>query len=173
MMELKIRQEREIESPQIYTLVQSAFEHAEHTDHDEQNLVERLRKSPAYIPALSLVAEMDGKLVGHIMFTEIKIGHATAITLAPLAVLPALQGKGIGGALIKAGHQIARDMGYPVSVLLGHENYYPRFGYLPASEFQISPPFPVPDSNYMAANLQDSKPQLSGTVAYAKEFFEK
>lgn len=170
--EITIRRETSSDYPAIFEVVKEAFAHAEYADQDEHFLVERLRKSDAYIPELSLVAEMDGNVVGHIMFTKIKVGEHDAITLAPLAVLPGLQGKGIGGKLIEAAHKEAKRLGHEFSVLLGHAGYYPRFGYRRASEYGILSPLKVPDDAFMAIRLQSSRERLDGIVEYAKEFFE-
>ena len=127
-----IRQEHNKEFHSIYALVKAAFESAEHADGNEPDLVNALRKSDSYIPELSLVAEIDGKIVGHIMFTKLKIGNQVQLALAPLSVLPDYQKQGIGTALIQEGHTRARALGYEYSVVLGSEKYYPRTGYLPA-----------------------------------------
>lgn len=170
-MKRLIRPETEKDYDAVYQLVESAFQTAEHTDHDEQNLVVRLRKSRAFVPALSLVAEADGRIVGHILFTEIKVGGTTQLALAPLSVVPDMQGKGVGGSLIREGHRIAKNLGYGFSVVLGHEEYYPRFGYRKASGFGIRAPFEVPDECFMALNLQGGEDRLNGVVEYAPEFF--
>lgn len=175
-MNINIRQENESDYDKVFSLVQAAFATTEHSDGDEQNLVTRLRKSEAFVPELSLVAEVNDEIVGHILFTKIRIGESDilALGLAPLAVLPELQKHGIGGKLIEAGHKIAKELGYVYSIVLGHEEYYPRFGYKPASVYGIKPPFPVNDENFMAIKLvEDEKATISGTVSYAKEFFEK
>lgn len=133
----------------------------------------RLRKSEAFIPELSLVAEIDGKIVGQVLFSKIKVGDTVQVALAPVSVLPEYQGKGIGGMLIKEGHSIAKNLGYEFSILLGHPTYYPKFGYLPASGFGIKAPFDVPDEAFMAINLKGLDTKLNGMVEYAKEFFEQ
>ncbi len=165
-----IRQETQQDYPAVYQLVQEAFEGAEHSDGTEQDLVVALRKSEAFIPELSLVAEADGKLVGHILFSKNKIGAHDALTLAPLAVLPAYQGSGVGTALMDEGHRIARALGFSCSIVLGSERYYPRVGYVPAERFGIQAPFPVPSENFMALPLSPEGEQLCGIVTYAKEF---
>ena len=116
-----IRQEHNKEFHSIYALVKAAFESAEHADGNEPDLVNALRKSDSYIPELSLVAEIDGKIVGHIMFTKLKIGNQVQLALAPLSVLPDYQKQGIGTALIQEGHTRARALGYEYSVVLGSE----------------------------------------------------
>ena len=101
-------------------LKQDTFKHAEHTDGDEHNLVERLRKSDAFIPELSLVASADNKIVGHILFTKIKVGKTTQLALAPLTVSQQFQKQGIGSLLVKTGHNIAKTMEFEYSILLGN-----------------------------------------------------
>ncbi len=165
-----IRQEHNKEFHSIYALVKAAFESAEHADGNEPDLVNALRKSDSYIPELSLVAEIDGKIVGHIMFTKLKIGNQVQLALAPLSVLPDYQKQGIGTALIQEGHTRARTLGYEYSVVLGSEKYYPRTGYLPAKNYGIFAPFDVPDENFMACKLSENAPAVCGIVQYAKEF---
>lgn len=170
---IKIRQETAKDYDEIYLLVKLAFENAEHTDGDEQNLVSRLRNSDAYIPELSLVAEKNGKIVGHIMFTKTNVNGIIQLTLAPLSIHIEYQRQGIGGMLIEEGHKIGEQLGYEFSILLGHPSYYPKFGYLPAANFGIKSPFDVPSECFMAINLKGKPTQLNGTVEYPKAFFEK
>lgn len=91
-----IRKERSKDREIVYQVVKRAFESAEHADGNEQDLVDALRKSDAFIPELSLVAEMDQKIAGHIMFTKAQVGDETVLALAPLSVLPGYQKRDIG-----------------------------------------------------------------------------
>lgn len=170
---LTIRQETSLDYDAVYDVIKDAFEKAEHTDGDEQNLVTRLRKSTAFIPELSLVAEINNRIVGHIMFTKLKVGTTIQLALAPLAVLPAYQKLGIGGKLIAAGHKIAKQLGYDYSILIGHPTYYPRFGYVNAAHFAIKAPFELPEDVFMAFDLKGTSIPLNAEVEYPKEFFEK
>ncbi len=173
-MNIKIRQENMEDVNEIYHVVQKSFEEALYSDHDEHNLVNRLRNSKNYIPELSLVAEYEGKIVGHILFTEIKVGDQTLIALAPLAVIKEMQNKGIGKLLIMEGHNIAAQLGYKGSVVMGHNLYYPKFGYKKASQYGIEAPFDVSDEHFMAVELMEGGlSNVHGVVEYAKEFFEK
>ncbi|GBG55415.1 N-acetyltransferase [Sporomusaceae bacterium FL31] len=177
-MKVTIRQENQTDFDSVYSVVKLAFLNAEHTDHDEHNLVNRLRKSSAFIPKLSLVAIVDGEIVGHILFTRIEIINAneryTSLALAPVSVVPTMQGKGIGGKLIVEGHKIAKKLGYTSAILLGHPAYYPRFGYIPASRFNIRPPFEVPDEAFMVCELaENGLANISGTVQYPNAVFSE
>ena len=167
---LEIRQENKNDYDEVYNVVKKAFETAEHSDGNEHDLVDALRKSNSFIPELSLVAIEDGKIVGHILFTKIKIGKSKELALAPLAVLPEYQKQGIGSKLIEEGHKVAKNLGYHYSIVLGSENYYPKFGYIPASNYGIKAPFDVEDKNFMAIKLNDPKLKIEGIVEYAKEF---
>lgn len=165
-----IRQEKPEDYNEVYNVVQSAFASAEHSDGNEQDLVAALRKSEAFVEQLSLVALEDNRTVGYILFTEVKIGETTALALAPLAVLPEYQRRGIGTALIEHGHHIAAKLNYGCVVVLGSEKYYPKFGYQPAKKAGIVPPFDVPDKNFMMCRLSDEFEHVSGVVKYPKEF---
>lgn len=165
-----VRQEQSKDFEEIYTVVKRAFESAEHSDDNEQDLVNSLRTGEAYIPELSLVAEVDGKIVGHIMFTKAEVGDNTVLVLAPLSVLPEYQRRGIGKALINEGHKIAKRLGYEYSVVLGSEKYYAKTEYIPAETFGINPPFDVPKENFMANKLNVEASDVNGTLKYAKEF---
>lgn len=176
-MNNKIRQEETKDYDIVFNLVEKAFETEELSDHREQFLVERLRQSDSFIPELSLVYEWDGKIVGYILFTTVDIiGSNTtyqALALAPVAVLPDFQSKGIGGTLIEEGHRRARNLGYKSVVLLGHADYYPKFGYVPMKNYNIRLPFDVPDEYCMACELvPNGLKGVEGTVKYSSVFVE-
>lgn len=173
---LTIRQEEEKDYRKVFALTEEAFRTMEHSDHQEHFLVERLRKSDAFIPELSLVAENeDGVIAGHILFTKIKIENSSesfdSLALAPVSVKPEFQNQGIGGQLILFGHLVAKELGHQSVILIGHENYYPRFGYEKTSNFGISFPFDIPEENGMAIELvENGLKNVTGVVKYPKEF---
>ena len=142
---------------------------------NEARLVEDLRRSPAFISELSLVALDGPRAVGHILMTRMVVRTANAscpaLALAPVAVLPELQGRGIGSALVRQGLQGARDLGHRVVIVVGHPGYYPRFGFLPAERFGIRPPFVVSPGAFMVLELQaDALRGVQGEVEYPPEF---
>lgn len=125
-MSIRIRPEQPDDYRAVHRVHAAAF-----PTEAEANLVDRLRQAGKAI--VSLVAEVDGSVVGHVLFSPVTIqGEAavyTGLGLAPVAVLPAHQNQGIGGQLITQGLAVCRQLGQPWVVLLGHPSYYPRFGF--------------------------------------------
>lgn len=170
-MDLKIRQESKGDLKEIYNLNSLAF-----GQENEAKLVDFLRDSDAFVPELSLVATIDNNIVGYILFAKIKIiddrhNKFDSLALAPMAVRPGFQKKGIGGQLIKTGLDKARQMNFKSVIVLGHEHYYPKFGFVPADKWKIKAPFDVPANVFMGIELvADGLKNVSGTVRYPKEF---
>lgn len=176
-MTLRIRQETEQEYPLTEQVIEQAFEHAEYSDHTEHRLVANLRRSDVFIPELSLVAEDQGEIVGHILLTQLAIRDGEedheSLALAPVSVLPLHQKRGVGSALIRKSLEIARERGFPSVIVLGHDTYYPRFGFKPAHVWGIKAPFDVSKEAFMALELVDgSLDHVKGTVVYPKVFYE-
>lgn len=175
-MDVVIRPETTADHPAVYALVAAAFRELAVSNHDEQDLVVRLRQSDAFVPELSLVAVVDDTVVGHVLLTKLPVVEGdtvhTLLALAPLAVAPAWQKRGIGGHLLAAAHQAAKALGYPGIVLVGHPAYYPRFGYRPAASFELELPFAVPAEAFMALELTPgSLTAVRGMVTYPSAFF--
>lgn len=143
---------------------------------NEANLVELLRQSKVFAPNLSLVATFDNEIVGHNLFTKIRTINddkveTESLALAPMAVKPTFQYRGIGGQLIKHGLEKARELQYKSVTVLGHEHYYPKFGFAPANKWNIKSPYDVPANGFMAVELvADGLKNASGLVKYPKEF---
>lgn len=174
-MSLTIRPETPADYDRVFEITEAAFRDLEISDHTEQHLVNRLRTSTAYIPELALVAELDGEVVGHILFTRAAIDGPDrsweSLTLAPVSVAPEHQRHGIGGQLIRAGIKIARELGFDSINLVGHAEYYPRFGFERASRYGVRCAFEVPDEASMLLELKPGALNgVSGVVRYAPEF---
>jgi predicted N-acetyltransferase YhbS len=171
---IKVRAEKPEDKSCIDNVIKEAFKHMPYSQHQEHMLIDRLRNSDAYVPELALVAEIDGKIVGFILFTEILIDDKVALALAPVGVLPEYQKSGVGKELINTGHEIARKKNYDGVLVLGNPNYYSKFGYIKASEYDIDSPFELfADDNYMACELSPGSLQdYRGDVLYAEEFFD-
>lgn len=171
MQDIRIRQEQPLDYEAVFTLNERAFGQP-----NEARLVNALRGSDAFIPELSMVAETDGRIVGHILFTKIAIRNTDAdafesLSLAPMAVEPDLQNRGIGSKLVRAGLKKAAELGYHSVIVLGHEKYYPRFGFKPASLWDIKAPYDVPDDVFLALELTEGALDgVHGTVKYPEEF---
>ncbi|MDQ4006261.1 MAG: N-acetyltransferase [Actinomycetota bacterium] len=139
---------------------------------DEAEIVASLRTSEAFIPGLSLVAEDAGSIIGHILFTRLQLDpptEARVISLAPMSVLPDRQRLGVGSALVRHGLNVARGMGEDLVVVVGHPDYYPRFGFEPASRFGLRCPFPAPEDAFLALRLRRNVAVPSGEVVYPPE----
>ena len=165
------------ENPEDYPAVQQVHRLAFGQD-NEARLVTALRQGPGFDPALSLVAVRADQVVGHILFSPIHIeserARIPALALAPMAVLPALQGQGIGTELVREGVEACRRLGHDLVVVVGHPEYYPRFGFVPAARYGIRAPFEVPEEAFMVLVL--GRPQrpggISGVVQYPAAFNE-
>ncbi|MFI6120557.1 GNAT family N-acetyltransferase [Streptomyces sp. NPDC051064] len=139
---------------------------------DEADLVDALRTDPgAWLPGLSYVAEApDGSVAAHALLTRCRVGDAPALALAPVATAPGHQRGGAGRAVVRAVLDAARLRGESLVLVLGHAEYYPAFGFTPASRFGIRPGFKVPDEAMMALVLDDSAPVPKGTIHYPEAF---
>lgn len=141
----------------------------------EAKLVDNLRSTlSSYV---SIVCLDKDQVVGHILFTPVTIennpGNLSACGLAPMAVLPDFQKQGIGSELVRQGLQACRSRGFQLVVVLGHANYYPRFGFQPAGQFDLLSEYDVPDEAFMAIELvPDALSKVSGTVRYHRLFNE-
>lgn len=147
---MHIRPERAADIAAIRAVNRAAFETS-----TEADLVDALREQAK--PIVSLVADDGGSIVGHILFSPVTVSGHTDLSmmgLAPMAVLPVAQRRGIGFALVRFGLQGCTQIGCRAVVVLGHSTYYPRFGFVPASRFGIRCEYDVPDDVFMALELE-------------------
>jgi putative acetyltransferase len=140
---------------------------------DESRIVDAVRQ--AGHAAVSLVAVDGGRVVGHILFTPVSIesqeADGLAVALGPMSVLPDLQRRGIGTRLVRAGLHACARIGGRVVVVIGHPGFYPRFGFRPASRFELRSNYDVPDDVFMAVELQPGALSgCKGLVRFVAEF---
>jgi putative acetyltransferase len=162
-----IRREQATDIPAITEIHKAAF-----PTPMEADLVTALRASDAWLPPLSLVAEADAQLVGHVVCTRAHVADFPVLGLGPLGILPSHQGSGVGSALMHAILAAADALNEPVVVLLGHTDYYPRFGFTPASVYGITPPDPDWGAPFQARTLSTYDSAITGPFAYAQPFNE-
>jgi putative acetyltransferase len=165
-VKLSIRPEEESDHAAVREVNTAAFGRR-----DEGRLVDALRRHAR--PFVSLVAEKDGALIGHIAFTPVALDQYEGLVmgLAPMAVVPASQRSGVGSMLVNAGLSRCKALGAVAAVVVGHPEYYPRFGFVPAGRFGLSCEYEVPPEAFMALELRASALQgASGTIRYHDAF---
>lgn len=142
---------------------------------DEANLVEAVSCSDSFIKELSILAELDDQVVGHILYSSVKLDKypdKRILALAPVAVLPQYQHKGIGTKLIEVGNKKADELSFELITVLGEPDYYQRFGFRTSTEHGIKCPFKVEAKFYMVLPLSHYEKETSAsvTVIYPKPF---
>ncbi|TJY72435.1 N-acetyltransferase [Arthrobacter sp. CAU 1506] len=163
-----MRTEQPADRPAVLNLVARAFAAGDGSEPVESRLLAELYACDGFLPEFSLVAEDAGTVVGQVISTRGWIDGAPALGLGPIAVEPDRQRAGIGAALLAETRRRAEAAGESVIVLLGSTDYYPRFGYRPASESGIQAPNPAWGENFMALPLASVPP--TGAFAYAEPF---
>ena len=161
-----IREERPFDHAAIHAVNTAAFDTPAEAD-----LVDTLRTRA--VPYVSLVAELDGEIAGHILFTPVTLTDPPGLVmgLAPLAVRPDRQRQGVGAALVREGLTRLRQLGAIAVVVLGHPDYYPRFGFEAASRFGIRSEYDVPEDAFMLIELvPGSLDGVHGTARYHPAF---
>ena len=169
-MNISIRPEHQADIEEIHELNQVVF-----GQDNEAKLIDMVREGPDFIPELSLVAVEEDKIVGYILFTRVTIANGenrhTTLGLASLIVNPLYQKKGIGAKLVTHGLQKATELSFTSVLALGYEYYFPKFGFLPTSRWNIKPPFEVPSEVFMALELvPNALSNISGVVEFPLEF---
>ena len=164
---MKIRTESKEDVEQIFALNARAF-----PSEEETRLVVRLRD--AANPFVSLIAEEDGQIIGHILFTPVTLDSDSGLSmlgLAPMAVAPEYQNSGIGSQLVEAGLEQCRKINTDAVVVLGHSEYYPRFGFVSSVNYGIKSEYEVPDEVFMALELvPGSLKDKQGIISYHPAF---
>jgi putative acetyltransferase len=164
---MRIRPETEADYTAVRAVNEAAFETSAEAD-----LVEALRSKGVNL--ISLVADVDGAVAGHVLFSPVSLNersHLSLMGLGPMAVAPQYQRRGIGSALVSEGLKRCRQAGCHAVVVVGHAKYYPRFGFVPAARFALQCEFDVPDDVFMVAELEaGALRNASGLVRYDDVF---
>lgn len=176
-MNINIREELINDYKIVEELIEKSFKTMKDSDGNEHRLVKNLRNGNAFIKELSIVAEANNEIIAHCLLTKAKIYNEgkefETLVLAPVCVSPQFQGENIGTEIINATLKKAKNLGYSSVIVLGHSKYYPKFGFCPASNYDIKAPFEVPDEVFMALELNNGAlSNVSGTVVFAPEFSE-
>jgi putative acetyltransferase len=167
-----IRTEETKDYQDVYTLNYEAFGGRD----DESRLIERIRTSEFFVAELSLVAELEGKILGNILLSKAIVvdedKNYEVIVLAPIAVKPEFQRTGVGRKLILEGLKRCRELGYNLVLLIGHPEYYPKFGFKPARQFQLElRQFEVSDKVFMVCELvEGALRNIKGELIYPEAF---
>ena len=160
---MHIREASEADLEDVLSVERAAF-----GGDDEAELARNLLADPSAKPTLSLLAFEDARATGHILFTTATLDPAgkepSIVLLAPLAVIPELQNRGIGGKLIKRGLELLSNRGVDLAFVLGHPEYYPRHGFEPAGRLGFEAPYPIADKNAGAWMVQALRPGVIGSV---------
>jgi putative acetyltransferase len=158
-----IREERQGDVEHIRAVNLAAFETT-----TEADLVNALRERATQL--VSLVAEDDAKIIGHILFSPVTLANEPGLILmglGPMAVVPSRQRQGVGSSLVREGLERCRQLNAAAVLVLGHPEYYPRFGFSPASRLSLRSEYDVPDEVFMVRELRDGALSgLSGTIRY-------
>jgi len=164
-----VRPERSNDVNAIDVVNISAFE-----GDKEVQLVADLRKSPFYVPDLALVAEVHGRLVGHVMLTKAQLNRrgqlSEILVLAPMSVVPSQSHRGIGTRLVQDAMTRAKRLGYRAVVVTGQPEYYQKLGFQKGGRWRLYSTLPVPDSAISAIELHDGTFKEGDTVQYPVEF---
>lgn len=177
-IEYWIQPEREEDYLEVEELVKAAFMELTEGNPMEHILVNQLRKGESFVPELSLIAHDEERILGHILLTTIRIigvdQEILSLAMAPVSVLPEMQNQGIGGELIRVSIEIAKELGYGSIIVLGHPEYYPRFGFRPTENWQIRAPFDVSADALMGLELEAGALAACpmGVIEYPAVFFE-
>lgn len=170
MYALRIRAIDPVETPEVTVLLDAAFGGSA-----ESRLVTSLRADASWIPQLSLGAFASDDLVAYALLTRVAIGEdqVPALSFAPLAVAPDTQRLGVGSILTCAALSAARHLGESIVVVLGHPEFYPRFGFRPAGELGVDSPWSVPAEAWMLLELVEGAASgVSGVVSYPAAFYD-
>ncbi len=178
-MNCLIRTETSLDYERVREVIKSAFyREGKDSEFNEWSLVDRIRDSKYYINDISLVAEFEGNIVGHILFTQMKVNNENnsynSLALAPVSVHKDYQKKGIGKLLVRSGIEKAKELGYRSIIVMGHPEYYTKFGFTLASKYHIGTTSDFNDKCLFGLDLVDGElSRISGVIQYCPPFYNE
>ena len=168
-----VRRETPADEPAARAVQVAAFrKHDAAGEPIEAPLLDALRMCDGWIPALSIVAELDSTVIGHVVTTRGFVGGIPTLGLGPIGVLPSHQGRGVGLALMHATIGAADALGEPLIALVGRPDYYGRFGFVPSTAVGVTAPDPAWGSHFQVRMLTMHRPEIVGRFRYARPFDE-
>ena len=172
---MELREERPGDRESVRNLQYQAFGGDSH-GLDVTRLIDALRELVTPASGLSLVAELDGQVIGHVMFTRSLLDaprrQVAVQVLSPLAVRPGYQQGGIGSALVRYGLEVLAGRAVPLVFLEGDPAYYSRFGFVPGASLNFRKPSPrIPDAGFQVVQLPAYEPWMTGPLVYAEPFW--
>lgn len=167
-----IRRETDLDRAAVHAVHEAAFATAPHASGREADLVDALREGEDWVPSLSLVAEVEGRVAGHVVSSYGRLEGERVLGLGPIGVEPSLQGRAIGSALMHAAIGAADARDEPAIMLLGDPKYYGRFGFVPAADHGVTAPDPSWGPYFQIRVLASWRPELRGRYAYSPAFDE-
>ncbi|MCW4009588.1 MAG: N-acetyltransferase [Candidatus Bathyarchaeota archaeon] len=162
-MQMYIRETTPVDLNEVLKVEFEAFSYPKEAD-----LTRDMLGDPTARPFLSLLAFAENTLAGHILFTNAHLVNAPSVVvsiLAPLAVMPKFQKRGVGGSLIRRGLELQSKSGVDLVFVLGHPSYYPRHGFVPAGKLGFKAPYPIPEKDADAWMVQALRPNIIGSVS--------
>ena len=169
MQDITVRKEEAADIKAIDVVHMSAFE-----GEQEVSLIDTLRQSSSFLPDLSLVAEFKNRIVGHILLSKVVIQHgaksADILALAPMAVVPSQSHRGIGSDLVAAAIDVAKANNFDAIIVVGHPEFYSRFGFKSGLKFGLHCNLPVPDEIVTAMELKEGALGQDGHVIFPAHF---
>lgn len=164
-----VRRERSVDRAAARAVQAAAFDQGE-GEPPEARLLDELRESDAWMPGLSWVAEINGRVVGHCVCTRGHVGEVGCVGLGPIGVAPDAQRSGVGSAMMHAMIGAADALGEPLIALLGDPAYYSRFGFVPSIDLGIHPPEPSWGVHFQVLQLTTWTESMTGSFRYAAAF---
>ncbi len=170
MIDIVIEQAQVSDIPEIKQVISRAFANSSPQTGEEISLISNLYQSGPFVPKLNLAAKHQGEIIGFLLYSKVIISSQSELVLATLAVLPEFQNKGVGSKLLNEANKIAVELGYKFSIIIGTHDFFNRFDYVPAKEYELEPLTKLPVNKFLVKPLKPSLILPKGPVKFSKHF---